>query len=228
MKKQLEQSLTEQALEALRHDIVYNVFQPKSKLPIDLLKTRYTMGGTPIREALNQLVSEKWVEALPLRGFRVLPVSYNEALDLLRTIKLLENDLLQESLMKADDMWESEVIAAYYRFQKSITKDQPSDYHLWYQRWYEFLMTIIDLSESMWLKRWYRNSLLHLIHYQCVIGDLLNEPKEGPLFTINDYQSLQQCIVDKDWNACQEELKQLNTIAYKKITEQWLEILNNE
>jgi len=58
---------------------------PGEKLRIEVLRTRYDVGGTPLREAMNRLSTEGLVTQSEQRGFRVTPVSADELLELTRT-----------------------------------------------------------------------------------------------------------------------------------------------
>ncbi len=54
-------TLTDQAYQQLREDIVHGRFGPGDKLGIELLKRTYGVGATPLREALYRLSSDGFV-----------------------------------------------------------------------------------------------------------------------------------------------------------------------
>ena len=88
------ESLTLQALSRLKRDIVLGEFEFGERLNIETLKKRYEMGGTPVREALNQLVAWSLVEALPLRGFRVTSMTIEVVRSLFDSRLFVEERLL--------------------------------------------------------------------------------------------------------------------------------------
>jgi DNA-binding GntR family transcriptional regulator len=60
---------------ALKGDIIRGTLPPRQWLRIDLLRQRYGAGATPLREALNRLSTEGFVEQLDQRGFAVTDVN---------------------------------------------------------------------------------------------------------------------------------------------------------
>src|SRR5436190_12971338 len=66
----------------VRDDIVAGALPFGSRLTLDLLATRYSVGHTPVREALRQLEGEGLVVLTPNRGARVRAVD----LDFVRNI----------------------------------------------------------------------------------------------------------------------------------------------
>jgi len=74
-------TLASSVYERIREDILIGRLQPGEKLRIDTLRQRYTVGGSPIREALNRLSSEGLVLQHDQRGFGVLPASIEDLVD---------------------------------------------------------------------------------------------------------------------------------------------------
>ena len=72
------ESITSRAYARLRSDIMSGQLQPGRKLKIDELRKLYDVGTSPIREALSLLTSDKFVERIDQRGFRVATVSLSE------------------------------------------------------------------------------------------------------------------------------------------------------
>ena len=59
----------------IKRDIIFGELQPGSKLKLDALKERYSASLSTLRETLNRLASDGFVEAPEQRGFLVTPVS---------------------------------------------------------------------------------------------------------------------------------------------------------
>src|SRR6185295_6163930 len=70
-----ETTLTQQAYQRLRADILNGAFEPGKPLRLEALKERYNLSFSPLREALNRLQSERLVVASALRGFRMAELS---------------------------------------------------------------------------------------------------------------------------------------------------------
>jgi DNA-binding GntR family transcriptional regulator len=82
---------------------------------MDALRTRYDVGGSPLREALNRLVSEGLVTQEDQKGFRVAPVSLEELQELTRARRLINEVALREAMRNGDAAWEERILIAYHR-----------------------------------------------------------------------------------------------------------------
>ena len=71
-------TLVEEAYRALKSDITLCVLGPGRKILIRELIERYGVSETPIKQALNRLVSEGLVESIPRRGMKVRMVEWTE------------------------------------------------------------------------------------------------------------------------------------------------------
>jgi len=123
--------LSDQMVANIRRDILLGIYMPGDKLRTNDLKLRYEVGGTPIREALMQLVWQNFVVMEPQKGFRVAPVSLEELRDILDTRRAIESIALKKSLQRGDETWELSVLAAFHRLSR-VNLDAPDvDYTVW-------------------------------------------------------------------------------------------------
>jgi len=99
----------------LRDDIIQGKLAPGSKLKIEVLKARYEIGATPIREALSLLTADGLVERLEQRGFRVAEASAAEFEQLLAIRCWIEERALRLSIRTGGRDWEEGVVLARYR-----------------------------------------------------------------------------------------------------------------
>jgi DNA-binding GntR family transcriptional regulator len=111
-------SLTTQAFERLRHDIIRGHLAPSERLRIQALSERYQIGATAIREALSRLVTDGLVESEDQRGFTVAPVSHEELLDLTRTRIQVEQMALRMAVAQGDLEWETQVLSSFHRLSR--------------------------------------------------------------------------------------------------------------
>lgn len=111
-------TLASAVYERLRRDIVSAVLLPGERLGMDALRSRYEVGGSPLREALNRLVSEGLVTQEDQKGFRVAPVSVQELRELTHTRQLINEIALRESMRNGDAAWEEGVVVAYHRLAR--------------------------------------------------------------------------------------------------------------
>ena len=163
------QSLTEQACGQLRDDISCDIFPAGSRLNIESLKKRYVMGGTPIREALNQLVADQLVEALPLKGFRVAAMSIADAQDVMQTRELIELPLLTRARQRGDDYWESTLLGTVHRLKKGYFSESflaEPDYAAGLRALSAFYAEVFGAGESPQLQRYSERLALHSRRYE--------------------------------------------------------------
>ncbi len=136
----------------LRPDIINGNLAPNSKLRIKELKVKYETSASPLREALNRLAGEGFVHASGQKGFRVVPVSNEDLEDITRMRIRLECDALSESIEKGDDVWESNIIAAYHRLTRKENLIE-SNFLEWEKCNSDFHKALISACSSKWLLR---------------------------------------------------------------------------
>ena len=145
------ESITSRAYAQLRSDIMSGRLQPGRKLKIEELRKLYDVGTSPIREALSLLTSDKFVERIDQRGFRVATVSLSDFDELLKTRCWLEERALRESIANGDNRWEEQVVLATYRLSR-VPRSEAEDHFVanaeWEARHKHFHMTLISASGS--------------------------------------------------------------------------------
>jgi len=112
-------SVTAQVYERARADILAGRLEPGHKLKIDELRQAYGSGASPIREALSLLTSDRLVERVDQRGFRVALVSAEAFDELLTTRCWLEERALGESIERGGKDWEERVVLAEYHLSRT-------------------------------------------------------------------------------------------------------------
>lgn len=148
-------SLVEAAYGTMRHDILDGTLAPGTKLRFEMLRERYGLGASTLREALTRLVGEALVTSEEQRGFRVAAVSLEDFADLTRTRKLIEVEALRQAILCGDDAWEGDVVAAFHRLSKVEEKlaDGPERMQDAFEdRNREFHRALIAACPSRWLK----------------------------------------------------------------------------
>ncbi|MGO2112169.1 MAG: GntR family transcriptional regulator [Pseudoclavibacter sp.] len=110
-------TLTQQVLTDLRADILAGKFEPGSKVRLGEISSRFGVSMSVVREAMTRLAEQNLVEALPQRGFRIMPLSVEDLRDLTRARVLLESMVLRESIERGDLDWEASVVASLHKLQ---------------------------------------------------------------------------------------------------------------
>jgi DNA-binding GntR family transcriptional regulator len=83
-------SLVDQAHRAIRQRVLDNVWSPGYQALEQEIALSLGMSRTPVREALIRLQQEGFVEIIPRRGVRVLPVSPSDMRDIYQILTALE------------------------------------------------------------------------------------------------------------------------------------------
>jgi len=96
-------TLVEVAYKALKSDIVRFLLLPGQKLLVRELSERYGTSGTPIKQALNRLVSDGLVESIPRRGMKVRVVEWDEIVETLDIRYMIEEYSVRNALRRLED-----------------------------------------------------------------------------------------------------------------------------
>lgn len=152
----ISRSVTEEAYERLRRDLMSGVLAPGSRLKINDLCQATGLNLSAVREALSKLSSEGFVIALPQRGFRAAPVSRADLADLTRARIEIETACLRRSILLGDVDWESGIAAAAYAMERTPPASPIAD-PVAYERWClvheSFHRALCSACDSTWLLR---------------------------------------------------------------------------
>lgn len=144
----------ERALLLIRHDIVTARFSPGERLKPEELKERYTVGVSPIREALLRLTAEGLVKLEGKRGFQVPGASTSELVDIAKVRADLSCLALQEAIALGNDDWEAGIVAAFHRLERTfpLMQKNPREHSQeWERRNREFHTALESGCDSPWL-----------------------------------------------------------------------------
>ncbi len=122
------ETLASAAYEKLRMEIITGLFVPGEKLPIRLLCERYGMGLSPIREALNRVSRDGFVQQTDQRGFSVTPLTEDDLVDLTKARCWANAIALRESVLNGDVAWEENVVLAYHRMARIPPAGEDEDF----------------------------------------------------------------------------------------------------
>ena len=138
----------------LRGDLLGGVLEPGSKLAIEALAERYCASATPLREALNRLVSDGLVERREQRGFVVAGISEQDLAEITQTRCWLESIALRESMAAHSTAWEEALVLAHHRLARtprSLSDSRFEDNPEWEPLHRAFHRALISGCGSRWL-----------------------------------------------------------------------------
>lgn len=186
-------TLFESVYNRIRDDIIHGKLTPDSKLRIEELREKYEISASPLREALNRLAGEGFVNVIGQRGFSVAPVSLDDLHDITRMRIHLECEALSESIEKGDDTWEANILASCHRLSKA-TGMRETDFPEWEKRNNEFHEALIAACTSPWLLR-FRHTLYEQHKRYRVISVIAHDESRD----VNaEHEAIKNAALDRD------------------------------
>lgn len=137
--------------ERIKRDSIFGDLAPGTKLKLDGLRERYAASVSTLRETLNRLASEGFVDAAEQRGFFVRAVSYADLTEIAELRILLECTALESALKNGDADWEGDLVAAHHKLHLIERKMQAGDTaqkELWKRYDWEFHQAMIRACHS--------------------------------------------------------------------------------
>lgn len=151
-------TISDQIEAQLRHDILHGILEPGSKLNLDKLREQLSVGLSPLREAVTRLAAEELIETAAQRGYTVAPVSVAN-LDEVSALRIeLEPFALRHSMANGGLEWETSVMGALYRLNKTdrIAGDAQSQTN-WEAANNAFHFALIERCDMPLLLKMYRS-----------------------------------------------------------------------
>ncbi|GMG85054.1 GntR family transcriptional regulator [Paralimibaculum aggregatum] len=113
-------STAEQAYAEIQRLIVIGTLPAYELLSENDLARRIGCGRTPVREALQRLKFEGFVDILPRRGIMVTPVDITRQLELLETRRPLEELMVSLAAVRADERQRAEMLRLADELERAI------------------------------------------------------------------------------------------------------------
>ncbi len=135
----------------IKRDIIFGDLAPGSKLKLDGLRERYSASMSTLRETLNRLASEGFVDAQDQRGFFVTPVSREDLIEIANLRVLLECHALRLSVENGDTDWEGNLVAAHHKLhlmEQKMLEGDDSQKEDWKRYDWEFHLALIEACGS--------------------------------------------------------------------------------
>ena len=147
-------TLTQSVYAQLRADILNGRMRPGEKIRAEAVRRRFNTASSPVREALNRLLSEGFVALEQQKGFRVAPVSAEELKELVKTRCWIDGLAIRESIDRFDLAWEENLILALHHLSRTHRGESgQAETSEWESRHKDFHMALIDGCGSRWITR---------------------------------------------------------------------------
>jgi DNA-binding GntR family transcriptional regulator len=119
----------EEVYAALRIDLLNGVFQPGQKLKTVELGERFGVSQSVVREALLRLTEQNLLVAEHQRGVRVRDLSVEDIVALTEARVHIESLALRWSIERGDLSWETDVLSAHHRLDKTPVQHENGKYN---------------------------------------------------------------------------------------------------
>ena len=210
-------SLAEQAYQRLKSDIISNRIHPGVTIVQTELAESYGIGITPIREALQRLALEGWVEAMPRVGFAVTPVTLESVRETLELRLILETASLRmaalraapEQLQKIQEMAQSDLFAG-----EAVSDEKGIEHNR------RFHYEIALASGNRQLAQVLRNLLDKLDRFLFLKFANSHDPEH----TRRSHMALAKALIDRD----SDEAERLLKIETDSFRERLLDLLSRQ
>lgn len=147
-------TLASSVYEKLRSDIMAGELKPGERLRSDLLRERYEVGNSPMREALNRLAADGLVSREDQKGFRVADASRDALLELVKTRCWIEEVAVRQSIANGGTEWEEQLVLSFHRLSRTPRSSSEGGYAHnpdWELRHRAFHLALISGCHSKWL-----------------------------------------------------------------------------
>lgn len=143
-------SLREQVYDYLKEAMQLGHIAPGETLNLNALEAEIGISRTPLRDALLQMAAEGFVEILPRRGVRLIPLTLERIRDHYEILAALEGTALRNGAGRLTPAAVDHMARLNQGMQEALAKD---DFDTFYQLNLEFHESWLELSSNEELKR---------------------------------------------------------------------------
>ncbi len=212
------ESLVDQLYQEIRRRIINGEFVPGSHLGTRMLCEQYNVSDTPLKQALNRLLSEGLVEAFPRRGMRVRKLEQSDIREAIEARVMIESyavDAAIRSVEAGSSLLE--------RLEANIDEDERliqeagdlSVYSEIAEKELEvsqaFHEILVENTDNSIILRAYRNIINHrYLYYQFNMNK-----KDQVLSSMREHKEILNCLRQKDADGMRQAiLHHLQTREY--------------
>jgi DNA-binding GntR family transcriptional regulator len=198
----LTSPLSEQAYKNIKNDIITCVLKTGEQIAQSQLAERYQIGTTPIREALQRLVQDGFLQSIPRFGYVVRPVSLVDVHEIYECRLILETASASLAATRATDDQLSEIVrTADFSYTYNKSAETISDVHVHNA---EFHRAIAAASNNSRLLDQISKVLDEMTRIFYLGIDLSGEVK----IMHKEHMSLVEAIRNHDADQARQEMKQ--------------------
>ena len=187
-------TLTKSVYEQLRTDVLSGKLRPGEKLGAEALRSRFSTGSSPVREALNRLLAEGFVALEEQKGFRVAPVSKQELSELVLARCWVDGAAISESVRRFDPVWEERLVLALHRLTRTTRRQKEQVRNPeWESRHRDFHVALVGGCASRWIVRISEQLFDAAERYRLLAADYVSERDE-----LQEHRAIVEACFERD------------------------------
>lgn len=189
------QTLVDVAYKALKKDIAEGVLIPGQKLITRELNERYRISETPIKQALNRLITEGLIESTPRRGHKVRDIQWDE-IEELWDIRLMFETYYASQIIRNFDTATAEKLAANIN-EHTRTIENAVDLNDYFRNYYldqEFHQLYVKCAGNKRMTRIYNNLGTHVYSYY-IYG---RQGREETIAGVREHEAIYAALIAGD------------------------------
>lgn len=188
----------------IKRDIIFGALAPGDKLKLEKIRMRYSASMSTLRETLNRLASEGFVDAKDQRGFFVSEVSQSDLVEIANLRVLLECHALRLSIQLGDTEWEGNLVAAHHKLhmiEKKMLEGDDSKVEDWKRYDWGFHLALIQACGSQNLLSLHSVLYDKYLRYQMLVMTYRGEE------AVDEHRKMFQAALDRDIETAIETLE---------------------
>lgn len=228
MTKAKGQTMTVQAYDQIRSDILSGHLKPDEKIKISDLVSSLGFSLGAVREALSRLTSEGLVLNETNKGYRVAPITEEDLLDLTNARMLIETECLRNAIRNGDLKWETGIVSTLFELSRNPVYREDPKPHLnpdWLDTHARFHAALVSACDSPWLLRIRENLFAQSERYRSATASVSPAHRDLDL----EHKAIADAAIARDPKTAEKALREhlknttkilLNArLASKKTTE---------
>lgn len=192
--------IVDQLYEDIKRRIIEGELPPDTRLSTRMLCEYYNVSDTPLKQALNRLVSENLVSALPRRGMWVRAFSEKDIHEAIEARIMIESFAIKSALKEAE---EGTLIE---KLEKNIKEDEELinqiDTFLSYSSKAQQEQTISQEFHMIFVQSLHNETILkaysNIINHRYLYYQFGKDKREQAKASLEEHKSILQCLKEGD------------------------------
>jgi DNA-binding GntR family transcriptional regulator len=184
-------TLSEQAYEAIKTDIIRGVLEPDHQVTQSMLVDMYDFGLAPIREALQRLAQEGFVRPIPRYGYFISPITISDVHEIFELRLPLEMTAARLAALRAS---QSQLNSIAEDARHTYVYGQVESYSEFLRHNTAFHLSIAEASGNQRLAA----VVSRLLDEATQIFHLALDLQDGTQETLREHSELAQALLDRD------------------------------